>query len=142
MAFKASFLGHGPRAPTRALALLLLTASSNAHITLPRSLLTSGSADCGLAYQPCCSWGESCQNSLACIEREGGPRCEPCGTPFSQPCPQSPYCETLELIPTTRAIFLYLDIPFTSLAFPTPKRQGMSNRCRCMSESCTSSGSA
>ena len=80
-------------------ATLIRAASS-----LPRSLLASGSPDCGLAFQPCCAWGDSCSDpSLTCIAREGGPLCEPCGTPFSQPCPTAPYCEVDGLIPTTRA---------------------------------------
>ena len=90
---------------TAAVAILLSASSSNARspVSLPRSLLAAGTPDCGSAYQPCCAWGESCSDAaLSCIAREGGATCEPCGTPFSQPCPQTPYCSATELIPTTR----------------------------------------
>jgi hypothetical protein len=65
--------------------------------------LRAGSPDCGGAYQPCCAWGESCsQDGLNCVARDPEPICEPCGTPFAQPCPTDPYCEEEGLIPTTR----------------------------------------
>lgn len=88
-----------------ALAALVLAGSSYAQVavpSLPRSLLQA--PDCGLAFQPCCPWGPTCEDdALTCIAREGGPRCEPCGAPFAQPCPQVPYCDEGQLIPTTRA---------------------------------------
>lgn len=61
--------------------------------------------DCGRAFQPCCSSGEVCTDpGLSCIARQPQARCEPCGSPFAQPCPISPYCEAIGLIPTTRTI--------------------------------------
>jgi hypothetical protein len=67
-----------------------------------RHLVQTVTPDCGLAYQPCCPGAESCmEDSLSCIARDPSARCEPCGTPFAQPCPQYPFCEATELIPTT-----------------------------------------
>lgn len=67
-----------------------------------RSLGQVAVPDCGKAFQPCCASGDVCEDpGLSCIAREPLPRCEPCGTPFAQPCPRSPYCELDGLIPTT-----------------------------------------
>lgn len=81
----------------------------SAHLTRlerpGRSLGQTVVPDCGRAFQPCCSVGDVCTDpGLSCIGREPQPRCEPCGAPFAQPCPISPYCEAGGLIPTTRAI--------------------------------------
>eukprot|EP00892_Ulva_mutabilis_P007633 jgi/Ulvmu1/5241/UM022_0034.1 len=68
-----------------------------------RRLGQSATPDCGRAFQPCCTSGNVCTDpDLSCIAREPQPRCEPCGAPFAQPCPTSPYCEERGLIPTTR----------------------------------------
>lgn len=75
-----------------------------------RQLQQNVTPDCGLAFQPCCSGEQAClDEEFTCIAREPVARCEPCGTPFSQPCPQSPYCEASELIPTTSTAFFNLD---------------------------------
>lgn len=67
-----------------------------------RHLQQNVTPDCGLAFQPCCPGESSCMDdTLSCIARAPAARCEPCGTPFAQPCPQSPFCEAEELIPTT-----------------------------------------
>lgn len=69
-----------------------------------RQLQEAVTPDCGLGFQPCCAGEQSClEDQFTCIAREPVARCEPCGTPFAQPCPQSPYCEATELIPTTSA---------------------------------------
>lgn len=57
--------------------------------------------DCGGAFQPCCAGIESCREDLSCIDRGGaGIVCEPCGDPFSQPCPSGQYCSSAQLVPT------------------------------------------
>jgi hypothetical protein len=82
---------------------------SSASLQEARQMQQTVTPDCGLAFQPCCPGEESCLNEeFSCIAREPIARCEPCGTPFAQPCPQAPYCEATELIPTTSALH-YLD---------------------------------
>ena len=57
--------------------------------------------DCGGAFQPCCAGIESCRTGLSCIDRgAAGVICEPCGDPFSQPCPSGQYCSSSQLVPT------------------------------------------
>lgn len=85
-------------------AVLLSGVSAKGLSGLPRGLLQRNVVDCGMAYQPCCQSGDTCAEvGLTCLARQGGTRCEPCGTPFSQPCPDTPYCGEEALIPTTRA---------------------------------------
>ena len=88
----------------------LLVDVTSADLQEVRQLQQNVTADCGLGFQPCCPGEQSCLDAeFTCIAREPVARCEPCGTPFAQPCPQSPYCEASELIPTTSTIpFIYV----------------------------------
>jgi hypothetical protein len=84
---------------------------SSASLQELRQLQQNVTPDCGLAFQPCCPGEESClDEEFSCIAREPIARCEPCGTPFSQPCPQAPYCEASELIPTTSTASMTLNV--------------------------------
>lgn len=65
--------------------------------------------DCGRAFQPCCTGAESCVEGFSCIDRgAAGIICEPCGDPFSQPCPMAPYCSSSQLVPTASAMQHYV----------------------------------
>lgn len=86
---------------------------TSADVPEVRQLQQNVTADCGLGFQPCCPGDQSCLDAeFTCIAREPVARCEPCGTPFAQPCPQSPYCEATELIPTTSTVLFTSGILF------------------------------
>lgn len=67
--------------------------------------VTQSLLDCGGAYQPCCNSLDLCGPQLSCVDRSAnGVLCEPCGAPFSIPCPVQPFCDAAGLIPTYSTI--------------------------------------